>query len=129
MAVPLMTIGPPLIRYGPKEEVHVDVPLMYQSFAVDRIHYDPMLKAPSPKGRPGKAWGVKVDTREVVRVMEEAVKEISVVGAVEYREPEAAWAVPLSWRILIIAYVRVSHDASEILPDYGLTEEVRRHIL
>lgn len=120
---------PPLIMYGPAGEVHVDVPLMYHGLALDRVHYDPGLRAPSPKGRPARAWGVRVDAGEVKAVMESVLKEVRVIDAVEYREPEAAWAVPLAWRNIIIAHIKVSHDGSELIPDYGLTEEVRRYVI
>jgi len=128
-ALPFLTIGPPLIDYGPKGEVHVDVPLMYQGFALDRIHYDPQLKSPSPKGRPVRVWGVKVAEDEVINIMKNVINELDVVEAVEYREPEQAWIVPLAWRKLILAHIKVSSNANEIIPDYGLSEEVRRHAL
>ena len=128
-ALSYIIIGPPLIRYGPAGEVHVDVPLMYQGLALDRVHYDPSLRTPSPKGRPARAWGVRVDVGEVKAVMESVLKEVRVIDAAEYREPEAAWVVPLAWKNIIIAHIKVSHDGSELIPDYGLTEEVRRHVI
>jgi hypothetical protein len=124
-----MTVGPPLIRYGPEGEVHVDVPIMYQNFALDRVHYDPLARIPSPKGRPVRVWNVRVDPNEVVSIMEGVLKEVDVVEAVEYREPESAWVVPLRWQGLIIAHIKVSYDAKELIPDYGLTEEVRRYLM
>ena len=127
-ALAYIVVGPPLIRYGPAGEVHVDVPLLYHGMALDRVHFDPSLKMPSPKGRPGRAWGVRVDEHEVRSVMEAVLKESRVLDAVEYREPEAAWAVPLAWRNFIIAHIKVSHDGMHIIPDYGLTEEVRRYV-
>ena len=128
-ALPFLTVGPPIIDYGPGGEVHVDVPLMYQGFALDRVHYDPQLKSPSPKGRPVRVWGVRVTEDEVISVMKNVIKELVVVEAVEYREPELAWVVPLAWRRLIVAHIKVSSDANEIIPDYGLSEEVRRRAL
>ncbi len=128
-ALSYIIVGPPLIRYGPAGEVHVDVPLMYHDLALDRVHYDPSLRAPSPKGRPVRAWGVRVEADEVKSVMESALREVRVIDAAEYREPEAAWVVPLAWRNIIIAHIKVSHDGSELIPDYGLTEEVRRYVI
>ena len=128
-ALPYIVVGPPLIRYGPAGEVHVDVPLMYHDFALDRVHYDPYLKCPSPKGRPVRAWSVRVDPNEARSAIEAALKEVVVIEAGEYREPEYAWAIPLAWRNLIIAHIKVSYDARELIPDYGLTEEVRRFVV
>ncbi|WFO74675.1 hypothetical protein J4526_06225 [Desulfurococcaceae archaeon MEX13E-LK6-19] len=123
-----LVIGPPLIKRGPKGEIHVDVPLMYQGFALDRIHYDPLSGTPSPKGRPVRALGVSVSPEQVKKNMDKIISELRVVEAVEFREPENAWVVPIAWKYLIIAHIKVSYDGSEIIPDYGLTEEVRRYV-
>jgi len=128
-ALPYISIGPPLVRYGPAGDVHVDVPLMYHGFALDRVHFDPVAKTPSPKGRPARAWGVQVDVNEVRSVMESLLREFRVVEVVEFREPEAAWVVPLAWRLYLVAHIKVSHDGTELIPDYGLTEEVRRWLV
>jgi len=125
-ALPYMTIGPPIIHYGPGGEVHVDVPLMYNGFAVDRMHYDPYTNLPSPKGRPVHAFNISVDPNTVRRVFENALREFMVIPAVEYREPERAVMVPIAWRLFIVAHVRVSIDTYSIVPDYKLTEEVMR---
>ncbi len=128
-AMPLFAAGTPLIRRGPAGELHVDVPVMYMNFAIDRIHYDPYSGAPSPKGRPVRAWGVEVNPQDVQHVVENALKEAHVIEAAEYREPEDAWAVPVAWKGIIIMHVKVSYNGEEIIPDYGLTEEIRRYIM
>jgi len=129
-ALPYMVFGPPLIHRGPAGDVHVDVPLMYHEFALDRVHYDPVSKAPSPKGRPVHVWGgIQVDPNEVSRIMEEVLRELRVIEAAEFREPEDAWVVPLAWRTYIVAHIRVSSDGTQLIPDYPLTAEVQRYIL
>ena len=127
--LPYFYAGPALVRRGPGGEVVVDVPLMYQGFALDRVHYDPVLRSPSPKGRPGRAWGVEVDPLEAQRVVGEALGEAWVLGAAEYREPEDVWVVGIAWKHMVIAHVRVSGDGAEIVPDYHLTGEVQRYAL
>ena len=127
-ALDYIVVGPPIIHRGPVGDVHVDVPLMYHDFALDRVHFDPVMRCPSPKGRPARAWGVEVDVSLVRRVMEEVLGEVRVIDAVEFREPEDAWIVPLAWKHIIIAHIRVSSNGEELIPDYGLTEEVRRHV-
>ena len=124
-----IVVGSPLIRGGPGGETHVDVPLMYQNFALDRIHYDPYIKMPSPKGRPVRAVGVSVDEGEVREILQSILRDIQVVDAVEYREPEDAWIIPIAWNHLIIAQIKVSYDGKEIIPDYGLTEKVKKHVI
>ncbi len=125
-ALPYVVAGPPIIRRGPAGDIHVDVPLMYQGFALDRIHYDPASHSPSPKGRPVHAMLGDMDPSSIAREAEAILGELRVLEAAEYRGPEAAWAVPVAWRSFIIAHIKVSEDGGEIVPDYGLTEEVRR---
>ncbi len=127
-ALQFFTAGVPIIRRGPKGDVHVDVPVMYMDFAIDRIHYDPYSETPSPKGRPVGAWG-DVDSREIREIIESILKEAYVIEAAEFREPENAWIIPVAWNKIIIMHIKVSYDGEELVPDYGLTEEVRRHVV
>ncbi len=128
-ALKYMEIGIPIIHRGPRGEIHVDVPLMYHGYALDRIHYDPYTNSPSPKGKPVKVRGIRVKEDYVREVMEKVVKELEIIDAVEFREPENAWIVPLAWNHMIVAHIKVSYDGRELIPDYGLTEEVRRHAI
>ena len=128
-ALKYMEIGIPIIHRGPRGEVHVDVPLMYHGYALDRIHYDPYVNTLSPKGRPVRARGVEVKEDHVREVMEKVLRELRVIDAVEFREPENAWIVPLAWNHIIIAHIKVSYNGNELIPGYGLTGEVRRYAI
>ncbi len=121
-----LKVGEPIVKREPKD-VRVEIPVMYLDFAVDKVHYDPSLKGPSPKGRHVK--GYDVDIEEAKRAVENALKEAKVLEGVEYREAERVWVVPVSWRKLIVMHVKVTYDGKEIVPDYGITSEVRRRIL
>jgi len=125
-AFQLFTVANPIVRGA--AEIHVDVPVMYMDFAIDKIHYDPYSKGASPKGRPVKAR-VEVDLKEVQNRVENILKEAQIIEAAEFREPEKAWIVPVAWNKLIIMHVKVSYDGEEIVPDYGLTKEVRKHVI
>ena len=128
-ALPYFSAGPPLIHTGMKGEVHIDIPLMYRGYGIDRIHFDPKTREPSPKGRPINCTGIKPPTpEEIRRIIDEALKELWVVEAAEFREPEDCWIVPLAWGPFIIAHVKITRDGHEIIPDYGLTAEVKRHV-
>ena len=125
-ALRFFTPGWPIVKRGLRE-VHVDLPIMYIDFAVDRVHYDPILKAPSPKGRPVRVER-EIKLEEIRNAIEKALREAYVIEAAEFREPEDAWVIPVAWKKMIILHVKVSRDGEEIVPDYGLTEEVRRHV-
>ncbi len=131
-ALPYIIAGPPLVHRGPRGDIGIDIPIMYHGFALDRIHIDPRTLSPSPKGRPARVFLGHVSEPNYARlrqVAEEVVKELRVVEAVEFREPEDAWVVPLAWKLYIVAHVKVSRDGTELIPDYPLTEEVRRYAI
>ncbi|NJE00925.1 hypothetical protein [Thermococcus sp. JdF3] len=126
-ALSFFTAGMPIIHRAPGGEVHVDVPVMYLNFAVDRVHYDPKTGMPSPKGMPAVSSGGEVSPGRVREMTQKLLKELHVLDACEFRGPEDCWVVPVAWKSFIILHVRVSADGRELIPDYGLTEEVRRH--
>ncbi len=127
--IKLFTAGPPIIHRGPAGEIHVDVPLMYNGYALDRIHYDPYTNTFSPKGRPVHAINVQISRDTVWQLSKQYVKELYVIEAVEYREPEDVWVVPLAWRCFIVAHIKVSYDGEELVPDYPLTEEITGRLM
>jgi len=118
-ALPFFRAGEPILTPD-----HVDVPVLYLDFAIDRVHYDPRTGNPSPKGAPPHAEPRADDARERI---DEVLKEAYVLEGAEFREPEDCWVVPVAWKSFIILHVRVSADGSELIPDYHLTQEVRRH--
>ncbi|MDK2384043.1 MAG: hypothetical protein QI199_04445, partial [Candidatus Korarchaeota archaeon] len=122
----LLSAGPALIR-GDPGGWHVDIPVMYQGYALDRIHLDVDKMEPSPKGRPVRS-SREMDPSEIKGRAEEIVRELRVLDAAEYREPDRCWVVPLAWGPYLVAHVRVSSDGREVVPHYGLTEEVRRNV-
>ncbi len=122
-----MVIGPPIIHMHP-HEVHVDVPILYNGYALDRIHFDPVRMMFLPKGFPGHFMVSSVDRAGVKEAASRLFGEVVVGNGAEYREPEKCWVVPLVWRSFIIAHIRVSHEADSLVPDMGLTGEIRRMV-
>ena len=149
-ALPYLVAGPPLP--GPPGPV-LDIPILYDGVALDRMHVSLRHMTPLPKGcaggecledpsarprpYPGPPPATRcapaltghpedVDLADVREAVEKALRELRVLDAVEYRGPEAAWAVPVAWRSLVVLHIRVSRDGSRLLPDPGLTAELRR---
>ncbi len=117
-----------MVRVGPAGDLCVEAALLYGGLALDKVHYDIILDSPSPKGRPACVFEqVKPDINHIKEVMEGVLRGAQAVEAAEFREPESCWAVPIAWKNLIIAYVKVSEDGSELVYDLGITDEVRRY--
>ncbi len=119
-ALPFFRPGKPIERPD-----GVDVPILYLDFAIDRMHFDPRSGTPLPKGFPGHFGSFELSGIE--ERFGEVLRELRVLEACEFREPEDCWVVPVAWRSFLVLHVRVSRDGKELVPDYGLTEEVRRH--
>jgi len=90
IALPLFVAEVPIFKKGIKGEFHIDIPIMYMNFGIDRVHYDPYSKMPSPKGRPIAVHDVDVDHAEIRNVIERVLKESYVIEAVEFRGHEKA---------------------------------------
>ena len=129
-ALGLFEAGPPLARVAPGGVVAVDVPVLYDGFAVDRMHFDPVRLEPLPKGcpePPGGVGGAAVDLEAVRRTAERVLGEARVLGGAELEKPRMVWRVPVAWRSLIILHVRVDMGG-RIVPDEPLTMELRRRL-
>jgi len=51
------------------------------------------------------------------------------VNGAEYWEPEKCCIAPLVWHSFIIAHIKVTHEAGSLVPDMGLTGEIRRMVV
>ncbi|MCD6196053.1 MAG: hypothetical protein J7J82_04630 [Staphylothermus sp.] len=120
----LLVIGPIIMHRGPEGDVHIDIPLVYDGVALDRIHYDPLTDTFSPKGRPVHIHIDRVDLEHIRENANKMLQELRVLDAAEYREPERCWAIPLAWKTYIVAQVKVDVEGEELVPDYGLTAEL-----
>ncbi|AFK23148.1 hypothetical protein [Pyrococcus sp. ST04] len=125
-AIPLMRVGRPIVHRTP-EGLHIDVPILYMDFAVDRMHFDPMTMKPSPKGYPVHFQG-DVNIEDVMNAVEGVLRALKPLQACEFRKPERSWVVPVAWESFIVLHVKVSEDGRSIVPDYPLTEEIRRRL-
>ncbi|MHA1312173.1 MAG: hypothetical protein ACTSQO_14760 [Candidatus Helarchaeota archaeon] len=126
--IPYLFIGPVFVHRRINGEINVEVPLMYNGFALDRIHFDLRTNSPAPKGHNPFYFNIKVDKKRIKLRMEKILSELKVLDATEFRDPESAWAIPLVWNHFIIAHIKVNFENLEILQDYPLTQEVRRSV-
>ena len=122
--------GNPWKRVHPHRRIEIKVPLMYNGFVLDLIHFDPVSFLLLPKGLPGvmTELTLSVDLKKIKQVMENAIKEFIILPGVEFREPEDIWIVPVAYKNLIVAHIRVSEDGSSLVPDYHATTEMRFNV-
>ena len=129
-AIPYLEPGPPL-RTTPHGAV--ELPILYHGAAIDRLVLDPCSLTPLPKGMPEPPWGRRCSPgsgEELVEAASRIIGELEALPGAEYRGPEAAWAVPLAWRSLIVVHirVRVGPRGPEVVPDEPLTLDLMRRL-
>ena len=119
-------------RYTPHGYA-IDIPVLYDGFAVDRMHFNPWTLEPLPKGCPeppshGPFGAERPRGAEDVRsAAERVLSEARVLDAAEYEAPRRAWRIPVAWRSLIVIHLRVD-DSGRVVPDEPLTMELRRRL-
>ncbi len=119
----------PMVKRHPRGEVTIILPLMYNGYALDRVYFDPIKKRFLPKGKPYVFLYPDLNLKDIKEMAESLLKELRVIEAVEIRPPEKAWAVPIAWKRYIVAHIKIDEEGSNIIPDYPLTEEIRRHVI
>ncbi len=124
----LIVPGPLIFHHHPSG-TSVDIPILYNGMALDRIHFDLYFNRFSPKGLPVISRISEVDEANVLSKVRELLGELRVLDAVEFRVPEDCWVVPVAWREFIVAHIKVSRDGMEVVPDQGLTAEVSSRIV
>ncbi|MCE4619818.1 MAG: hypothetical protein F7C33_02220 [Desulfurococcales archaeon] len=107
--------------------------MLYDGFAVDRMHFNPWTLEPLPKGCPEppsqgpfraeRPWGAE----EVRSAAEKVLSEARVLDAAEYEAPRRTWRVPVAWRSLIVIHLRID-ESGRVVPDEPLTMELRRRL-
>ena len=117
--------APPLYHRTP-DGIHIDIPILYQGFVLDIIHYDIAKNSFLPKGKPHVKYVGSIDEKAIMDVSRKLFGELRVLDAAEYREPERAWIIPIAWRSFIVAHLKISHDGKNVIPDYRLTGELKR---
>ncbi len=116
------------IYQGPAGDRGVRAALIYQGRCLATLEFDPVTGDLFPEGnhipRPGGL--VSQDTLELIkRKLPVVVRELRCLAGAEYREPEAVWAVPLAFRGIIVARIKISRDGRRVIPDVPAEREMR----
>ncbi len=92
--------------------------LLYENRIVCEIHLDTSGKRVLPAGFNGSATGAATDLKTARITLSRILKNLRILEGAEYREPERAWAVPVSYSGMIVGFIKVSRDGVYVIPDY-----------
>lgn len=96
----------------------VKAAIEYQGFAITALRFNPSGGTLLPMGFNPNVYNINVSLHAIKLKAIDIVKNLEILDGVEYREPEAAWAIPISYNGKIVAHIKVKYDGSAIIPDY-----------
>jgi len=124
-AVHFLRPGSIWVHRGPAGDVVFKAALMYHGRCVAVVEFDPGMARLLPKGYCPIRHRVAVPNDRVKREFPSVVGLLSVLNGAEYREREAAWAIPIAYRGAIVAHLKISRDGTRVMPDYPEEQEMR----
>ena len=120
-----LTAGKVWAVIGPRGETDIKAAILYDGTAVAVLHFNPedgsiLLLGVHP------IVGMTTDQIENIKKEVPAIVEgLEVLDGAEYREPENAWVVPLAYKNMIIAHLKIYVDGIHIIPDYPANQEMQ----
>ncbi len=122
-----LTPGNVWIMTAPRGEIEVKAAIIYNGMAVAVLHFNPKDGALLPLGIHPRAFGVNPPLETIKRNLPSIVGELDVLNGAEYREPENAWIVPLAYKKMIVAHLKLYIDGIHVIPDYLANQEMRAY--
>ncbi len=122
-----LTPGNVWIMTAPRGEVEVKAAIIYDGMAVAVLHFNPQDGALLPLGIHPRVFGVTPPLETIKRTLPSIVGDLEVLKGAEYREPENAWIIPLAYKSMIVAHLKIYADGIHILPDYPANQEMRAY--
>ncbi len=120
-----LTAGKVWAVIGPRGETDIKAAILYDGTAVAVLHFNPEDGSILPLGV-HPIVGMTTDQIENIKKEVPAIVEgLEVLDGAEYREPENAWVVPLAYKNMIIAHLKIYVDGIHIIPDYPANQEMQ----
>ncbi len=117
---------------APRGETEIKAGIVYNGVVVGILHFSPLSGSVLPLGVPPAIYNVQTSSvDEKVKIVKmnlpKILKDIKVLEGVEFREPENAWVIPLSYNGMIVSHIRVYVDGIHIVPDYPANQEMQAY--
>jgi len=120
-----LTAGKIWTKIGPRGETEVKAAILYEGTAVGVLHFNPINGSLLPLGVHPIVSGTVAQIENIRSNLPAIVRALEVLNGAEYREPESVWVVPLAYRGMIVAHLKVYVDGIHIVPDYPANQEMQ----
>ena len=112
-------------RVPPDGELVIVGAIIFNGKAVSSIEFSPSDGLVLPKGYHPHVFSLSVEYEKIKEYFEKIVYELKLGDGAEYREPESSWEIPLIYRGMVVAHIKVYYDALHILPDFIVDQEMK----
>ncbi|WP_457755819.1 hypothetical protein [Thermodesulfatator indicus] len=113
------------VKRGPRGDIEVKGAILYQNSVVGVIDFNPINGEPLPKGIHVFAQSTEITLQKINEKLIGIVKNLKVLPAAEFREPEASWVFPVAYKQMIVAHIKIYHDGLRVVPDYPAQQEMK----
>lgn len=110
---------------GPRGEIEVKAALLYERTAVAVLHFNPADGSLLPLGLHPIVGITAVPIENIRNNLPAIVRALEVLNGAEYREPESVWAIPLAYKGMIVAHLKIYVDGIHVVPDYPANQEMQ----
>lgn len=108
----------------PAGEIEIKGGIVYQNRVIGVIAFNPIDGNILPCGYKPKVFTPNIEVGQIKNKLNEIIKELKVVEAVEYREPENAWIIPITYRGIRVSELKITGNGEYIIPDYVADQEM-----
>ncbi len=122
-----LTAGKIWTMTGPRGETDIKAAITYEGIAVAVLHFNPTDGSLLPLGFHPLTSGATVKLETIKSSLPGIIRSLEVLNGAEYREPESVWVVPLAYKGMIVAHLKVYVDGIHIVPDYPANQEMKAY--
>jgi len=121
-----LTPGKVWIRRAPAGEVELKAGILYQGTVVAVLHFSPQDGSLLPLGIHPRIY--QIPASSIIQIIKNQlphiIRELRILSAAEFREPEASWIFPVALGNTIVSHIKVYYDGIHIVPDYPANQEM-----
>ena len=109
---------------GHRGEIEVKAGILYEGKVVAVLHFNPADGSILPLGVHPIVNRISVQIKNIENNLYTIINALEVLNGAEYREPESVWVVPLAYKSMIVAHLKIYVDGIHIIPDYPANQEM-----
>ena len=121
-----LTPGKVWIKRAPAGEIELKAGILYQGTVVAVLHFNPQDGSLLPLGIHPRIY--QIPAKNMIQVIKNQlpniIRELKILSAAEFREPEASWVFPVALGNTIVSHIKVYYDGIHIVPDYPANQEM-----